>query len=337
MTTAGISLDPTVTPHQGDKAHPWKDINAVAVSKFNMVVNVTGYPNALFATGPIQAGDLILLESGTAAQYGVVRIGDNGIPFNATGAYLTLQPDVGASVTFAQMGIGNFSNIHVSGVNVQSVNKYPLLTLGVGKNDVLDNLTLSSTDDATARTWTQAQWVASISNGVVFRIGSCYSMTHSHITNVATGVAYAGANQVKFDDNIIDHISGDGLDYHDDDLEIAGNYLHDFVNDGSGEHIDGMQGVIGLRSMPISHRILISGNTVVFQADPNLEFKSTSAALNGAIGITNNAWVNLYIDNNKIYWTNFPNTIGLGNCTNCGVTCQRRSKIASLSGAKMHQ
>ena len=319
MTSAGISLEPTVTPHQGDKQHPWLDLNALAISKFNVVTGVTGYPNSLLASGIIKPGDLILLESGTAAQYGVIKLGDNGFPTNAAGPFITVEADAGASVTFAQLGLGNFSDLHVSGVNVQGANKTPLLIFGAGKNDVVDNITLSSMPDAQARTLTQDQWKTTMSNGVYFGVGSCYSLTHSHLTNLATGVEYTGATSVVFDDNEIDHMSGDGMDYHDDDLEIARNSIHDMVNDGTGEHLDGMQGVIGIPSVPISHRIHIFDNTVVFQRDPNLEFQTMPAPVNGAIDITNNPWVNLYIDNNRIYWTNFVRAISFGNCTNCGV------------------
>ena len=331
MTTAGISLDPTVTPHQGDKAHPWKDINAVAISKFNVVVGVTGYPAALFQSpqgtnGPIHGRDDILLESGTAAQYGTVSIGDSGLTFNfpraalnPTGAFLTIRPDVGANVTFASLALGSFSNIHVSGVNIQSTGKFPLLNVspGLGKNIVLDSMNISTTDAATAKKWTQAQWAAA-SNGVKFNVGPCVSFTNSHIFNVATGVAYSGGTNIVFNNNEIDHVTRDAIDWDGLDLLIQGNYVHDFPNAGVGDHIDAMQGVPGIPQIPQTHRVAIKDNTILWQVDPNLPFP-TGSFVNGAIGAGGCCWTNWYVNNNKIYWPNFQHGIYMDHCTNCTI------------------
>jgi hypothetical protein len=321
MTTAGISLDPTVTPHQGDKAHPWKDINAVAISKFNVVVGVTGYPAALFQSpqgtnGPIHGGDDILLESGTAAQYGVVRIGDSGIAFNATGAFLTIQPDVGANVTFASLAIGSFSNIHVSGVNLQSTGKFPLLYVspGWGKNIALDSMNISTTDAATAQAWTQAQWAAA-SNGVSFKPGPCASLANSHIFNVATGVGFQGGTQINFESNEIDHVSRDAIDLCGLDERVSGNSIHDFPNGGKGDHIDAIQGVICVSKIPVDHRIDVSGNTILWQVDPNLPFP-TGSLVNGAIDWGGCCWEDMQANNNKISWPNWVHGISLDHTTN---------------------
>ena len=53
-TTAGVSMNPSVTPHQGDITHPWKDINAVLTTIGN--AKVLGYPLPLVSGGVIKGG-----------------------------------------------------------------------------------------------------------------------------------------------------------------------------------------------------------------------------------------------------------------------------------------
>jgi hypothetical protein len=124
-TTAGVSLNPSVTPHQGDINHPWKDLNAVATSTFNAKVTIGGYNLPLLASttqagGPILPGDEILLKSGTAAQYGAIGFGTSGLLFNSTGPFITFKPAPGATVTFAGLNIGGTYNLAFSGINIQS-------------------------------------------------------------------------------------------------------------------------------------------------------------------------------------------------------------------------
>jgi hypothetical protein len=316
-TAAGISLNPAVTPHQGDIAHPWKDLNAVATTRAN--ARALGYADPLLAAGigPIFAGDEVLLQSGTAAQYGAIGMGIYGFVYNQNGAFVTFKPAPGATVTLASLALGNLSSFAISGINIQSTDKFPLLQISAGnpQNLVLDNLNISSTDAATAQTWTQAQWRSLSSNGIVFKVGSCVSLKNSHIFNVATAAGFNGGTQIMFQNNEIDHLVGDGLDFHGNDLLISDNYVHDFVNDGSGEHIDGMQG-FNSAQIPSSNRLLFDSNTIVFQADPNLPFAS-GAYINGAIDAGGCCWTNFYANNNKIYWPNFIHGISIDNCTNC--------------------
>ena len=316
-TTAGVSMNPSVTPHQGDITHPWKDINAVLTTIGN--AKVLGYPLPLVSGGVIKGGDEVLLQSGTATQYGVVGFGVGGFLYNQNAPFITFKPAPGATVTFAQLVIGNFSNAAFSGINIQSTGKYPLLKIspGLGQNMVFDSMNISTTDAATAQTWTQAQWAAA-SNGVQFTSGPCVSVTNSHIFNIATGAQYSGGTQIIFQNNEIDHISQDAIDYDGLDLLIDGNYIHDFPNAGAGDHIDAMQGVAGIRSIPQTKRVAINNNTIIWQVDPNLPFP-TGSFVNGAIGAGGCCWTNWYVSNNKIYWPNFQHGIYMDHCTNCTI------------------
>src|ERR1700722_8865157 len=48
-TAAGVSLNPTVSPHQGDINHPWKDFNPVSTTIAN--ARALGYTNPLMSAG----------------------------------------------------------------------------------------------------------------------------------------------------------------------------------------------------------------------------------------------------------------------------------------------
>ena len=95
---------------------------------------------------------------------------------------------------------------------------------------VLENMTISSQDDAEA--WTKAQWVANARGG--FRAQStaggpntkCISLTGSHISNVRTGAGLF-ASQLLFSNNQIDHFGDDGIDFAASNIAITHNDLHD--------------------------------------------------------------------------------------------------------------
>lgn len=136
-TAAGVSLNPTVTPHQGDINHPWKDFNAVSTTIAN--ARALGYADPLMSAGigPILGGDEVLLQSGTAAQYGAIGFGISGFLSNTSGSYVVFQPAPGATVTLASLTMGNVANLAFSGINIQSTGKFPLLTVGTGLGGIL--------------------------------------------------------------------------------------------------------------------------------------------------------------------------------------------------------
>ena len=315
-TTAGISMSPTVTPHQGDITHPWKDINALVTTIGN--AKALGYPLPLISGGIITGGDGVLLQSGTAAQYGTVGFGVGGFSYNQNAPFITFKPAPGATVTFAQLVIGNLSNVVFSGgINIQSAGKYPLLKIspGLASNIVFDGVNVSTTDATIAQTWTQAQWAAA-SNGVQFTSGPCAALVNSHIFNVGTGVGYSGGTNILLQNNEIDHVAQDAIDWDGLDLLIDHNYIHDFPNAGAGDHIDAMQGVAGVRAIPYTRRVAITNNTIIWQIDPNLPFP-TGSSINGAIDAGGCCWTDWQVTGNKIYWPNFVHAISQDHCTNC--------------------
>ena len=316
MTAAHISLDPTVTPHQGDINNPWNSANALwnSISESNSL----GYPLPLIPGAIIKGGDEVLLQNGTAAQYGAVTMGiSGGFFYNTTGPYVVIQPAPGATVQFASLIMGSVHYVAFKHINIRNAATAWLLQDGPGsaKNNVFDSMDISTTDPTTAQSWTQAQWAAA-SGGVRFNVGPCVSVTNSHIYNVATGMAYGGGGQNIFSNNQIDHVSEDAVDMDGSDLVFTHNSIHDFPNAGVGDHIDAVQGVLGIPEQPTSNRILIDSNTIIWQLDPNLPFP-TGSAIAGAIAWGGNAgdWTSMQVTNNKIYWTNFIHGISFSGTT----------------------
>lgn len=322
---------------QGTTTHPWSSLNAVFAT-------VTGYPRPLLTTAqggsvtlsPIAPGDEILLNTGTAAQYGVISASAGfGVLINNP-IYLTIQAAPSQAPVLLGLTISNATRIHFAGISIQKVS--PSTTLlsisGSGgaftsKNIVLDNMSVSAADYATSATWTtQAAWISGIgtASGVNATVNSfCTALIHSHIFNVLNAVTLLSwPSHFLIQDNEIDHWGEDALDYMGQYLVISRNHLHDPVNLGTGAHMDFMQG-FSSGTFPANHDIWIDSNLEVYQEDPNLPFTNVPTVSNGGITQTNNQWSNLFITNNMLAINApsvggvpvFPNTIGIGGCNDC--------------------
>jgi hypothetical protein len=337
-TTAGVSMDPTVTPHQGDAQHPWNSLQAVfqigksttsgySVSLWNLFSTPT---NAL---SPIHDGDEVLLMSG---DYGPLAMGFFNFQINASGPKLTIAQAPGQTAIVDKVGISNVSNIVFEGFTIQSLatatDTVPLIKMGdnfnnnlvLSHNVVFDHMTIQSAPYTTvASGWTQAQWTANARFGIWLGTNTCVSITNSKESVVNTGLAFEGVSKVQYASNDLSYFASDGIDFHDDDLLIAHNTIHDFINLGNGDHIDGMQGTIGVAAFPVSHRITIDSNYVVYQLDSTLPFVTggtgfVPADLNGGIGMTNGIYENVYAYNNIVVWANISG-ISLNGCSYCGI------------------
>ena len=161
-------------------------------------------------------------------------------------------------------------------------------------NIVFQNMKISSQDDVTG--WTQAQWVANagfgfVAHGTAGGVNTkCITMTGSHISNIRWGAALT-ANQTLFSGNEIDHFGDDGIDYGASELTITKNYVHDNLDIADGNHNDAMQGVIGNYQY-----VLIDGNTIIRQTDPNLPFPIGLQGIDAFDG----DWTYLHVTNNVV-------------------------------------
>jgi Right handed beta helix region len=313
----------------GSRAHPWNSLQAVFATTTGYTypllttVPYTYWPEGgsgyVFATGPgagpIKPGDEILLMSGN---YGNIGIGNYEKEITNS-SFLTVAAAPGQTPVFAALYIESTNMLAFNGIKVQSLDP-AALSLSNGfliqvkdqgasfptSNIVFSNMTLSSQDDVSS--WTQAQWLNDARSGfsALSSAGGsntkCISFTNSHITNVRTGAALS-AGQTLFSGNEIDHFGDDGIDYAASNLTMTNNYIHDNLILGDGNHPDAMQGQIGVLAAGATVNtfqfILINGNRIIRQTDPNLAFPG---GLQGIDAFDSN-WDYLTVTNNIVITT----------------------------------
>ena len=314
----------------GSQAAPWNSLSGVLSG--NWAINgwtVSGYTRPLLSTvpyyhivngvrvdvadsigsPPVQPGDEILLMSGN---YGDIVIGAY-VTEIANSSFVTVQAASGQTPVLSTLNIYSTTNWVFNGLKVQSLatsaDTRPLIYIrdqGASlptSNIVLENMTISSQDDAEA--WSKAQWVTNARNGFFAwsTAGApdtkCISLTGSHISNVKTGASIP-ANQLIFSNNQIDHFGDDGIDYAASNLAITHNDIHDNLDIGDGNHEDAMQGVIGFlpsgATVNYFQNILIDSNLVIRQTDPELSFPTY---LQG-IDAFDSDWTNVTVTNNIV-------------------------------------
>jgi hypothetical protein len=268
-------------------------------------VTTTG-PNA----GPIAPGDEIVLMSGN---YGDLWLNIWNAPISNSD-FITIAAAPGQTPVLTSILVAGTNKWVFSGLKVQSLQSAArsgnaLVEVKDGgatlstSDIVLQNMTISSQDNVDG--WSKAQWVANARSGffVMSSAGGsntkCVSFTGSHISNIKVGSVIT-ANQTLFSNNQIDHFGDDGIDYGASNLVITKNNIHDNLDIGDGNHEDAMQGVIGTLApgVAINHfqNVLIDGNLVVRQTDPELSFPTY---LQG-IDATNSDWTNVTVTNNVV-------------------------------------
>ena len=248
-----------------------------------------------------------------SGNYGDISIG--GLVAEVSNStFVTIAAAPGQTPVLTSLFIGETNKWVIDGLKVQSLQ--PAARSGNAlveikdagatfptSNIVLENMTISSQDDAEA--WSQAQWVANARNGFWAQSTppgtntQCVSFTGSHISNVRTGAALL-ADLLLFANNQIDHFGDDGIDYAASNLAITRNDLHDNLDIGDGNHEDAMQGVIGIlapgAAVNYFKNILIDSNLVIRQTDPELSFPTY---LQG-IDAFDSDWTNMTVTNNVI-------------------------------------
>jgi hypothetical protein len=276
-----------------------------------------GYDIVTGPNGVIQPGDEVLLMSGN---YGAVYIGvyDHEI---TNQAFLTIAAAPGQTPILSSLRVSSTNEFHFSGITVQDVAGGGNTAYVVSVSDqglayptsdiVFDHMTINSGATAVADTWTRAQWLATAHSGFAANGGTtsgggnppstkCISLTNSHISTVRFGVAMTSDNSILAN-NEIDHFSDDAVDIAGNNLTIQNNYIHDCLQNGDGNHPDAVQFTVG--PAPIAPatfnayvNVLVDSNTIVRQADPNLQYSD------GLQGITafDADWTNVTISNNIV-------------------------------------
>jgi hypothetical protein len=145
-----------------------------------------------------------------------------------------------------------------------------------------------------------------ISNGIFANQSSCVSVTDNHINNVFNGLM-AGGDQTSnrgqyllISGNVIDNFAGDGIDHQASHIRIENNHItngHNICNNQC-VHNDGIQGWNwNNRPGVVNTDVVITGNEIVVQADPNLVLPAD--AFQG-ITIFDGSWDGVQITNNVV-------------------------------------
>lgn len=245
---------------QGTVTHPWKDFLALWGAPISGTASPTpGYSTMLlstafhsgFSTGPILAGDKVILMSGN---YGKIKGGDGLVPGNNVPA-LTVVAGSGQTPVLSYLNLVNSSGFVFDGTNgdfkIQSLNddSAALVSVSAANGNTVSNfffnhVDISSASVLTANGWNAAAYIANARRGVVLNALSCVAVTNSHV--YVTNEPNAGAIQVfapnaLVQNNEIDHIATDAIQYSGSNTALINNYGHDFVNAEPGDQYYGIQ------------------------------------------------------------------------------------------------
>jgi hypothetical protein len=259
--TGGAPLVTAIGPPsgQGTVTHPWKDPQALTGN--NAGTPLTGYTQVLLATapggsgGPIVAGDLILLNTGS---YGALTLGASTAIVNSPA--ITIKANTGQTPLFTTMVVSEFTGLHLNGLKIRSISGGPIQGLAVFTDNsvphstgdiILENMDVSSSDVATADGWSQATWIANVRPGVVFQSSggdnipslawSCASIVNSHVYEVSLnglfGAVEGEVSSLLVQGNEIDHFYPVGVNFEMSNNAIGHTYFHDFVQTGQGSQL----------------------------------------------------------------------------------------------------
>lgn len=318
----------------GSRASPWNSLQGVLGQQWvNAPGQFPGYTRPLLSSQPyrhagvitadnvgsppVHPGDTILLETGN---YGAVDLGGGPFPMTNS-AWVTIEADAAnnAKPVFNHLHADTANkwvihDIKITGADLTAnppTRITPLVQIAGENHDIaMYNLDISTVDDATAATWTPAQWLAAgrlgfqtygaPGNGTNGFPGiTCVALTNSKINNVSYG-AQLGSNQTLFQSNEISHFFDDGIDYFADGVKIDNNYMHDSFAVSNGIHTDAMQGQGGpLGANAFNHfsNVEITNNIVIRQttAKPS----PLTQYLQGIVAFDED-WTHMTITNNVV-------------------------------------
>jgi hypothetical protein len=129
---------------------------------------------------------------------------------------------------------------------------------------------------------------------------TCVTIVNTRIFNVNVGAALNG-DRILFANNAINNFGDDGIDFGGNDITITHNMITNNNTIGDGVHLDAMQGYTdrkrpGGAASEQFNNILIDGNIVLRQTDPNLKFPTY---LQG-IDAFDEDWRNVVVSNNVV-------------------------------------
>jgi parallel beta-helix repeat protein len=126
--------------------------------------------------------------------------------------------------------------------------------------------------------WEAGDWLASASLGVKVINSSHVVIRNSDISNVSGGI-YVDADMVIAQGNVMTNVSGDGMHGHGDDLYFVNNLLRNRY-DVDGRSADGFQSWASGTNGSARHRVHLSGNMIISNADSANPFPGQFTGIN---------------------------------------------------------
>lgn len=288
--TNGLATTFHIDPLNGDDSQdgsasrPWKSLQALfdrgAIASRNwdsLPYSDTAVLVNINQSGPIKAGDTILLSTGN---YGELSISGyyNSSP-------ITIAAKDGHKPLFSNIGLRSSSNWVLRGLHVNPKEAGPtdavnLISLeshgyrGPVRLVTVTECSVASTYDSD--TWTKVDWNTKAKNGI--RVdGTQMQISNNSFTNVNFGISVSASHSLVKNNKVI-NFAGDGMRGLGDYTTFEGNIVKNAygVNDN---HDDGFQswsrGSDGKVGSGVVRGIVLRGNTFINYEKLNQPFRTT--------------------------------------------------------------
>ncbi|MFW5801428.1 MAG: choice-of-anchor Q domain-containing protein [Spirochaeta sp.] len=297
-------LDPVAGSLDGDgsRSAPWPDLETFLAADLIRTHHYTSYPWSedspiilVHPDAPVQAGDTLRLLPG---HHGSIDIWESynvspitieaeqrhaamvsQLHINSSSGFiirgLTVRPDVGAEPGYASL-------VRVSGHNWR----------GPAHDVLVEDCYVYSTEDSSG--WSKEDWNTRAFSGISAN-GDFIRIVDNELRNVNFGITYTG-NFGIVQGNTIANFAGDGMRGIGNDLLFEGNLVMDNYN-VNGNHDDGFQSwSLGDRGQPPRERVVLRGNTIINNTDPDRPFQG---GLQG-IGCFDGFFIDWVVENNLV-------------------------------------
>ena len=317
-------IDPVKGSPKGDgsAARPWRTL-AEVLDPASKLLSTQGHKVAgdkliaINPTGPIKAGDVLMLMSGNHGSVKVlnayntdfvsVMAAPGQVPVVSALSVVGSAKWMFQGIKFQGADPAKPSNISNRGLTnmVWIGNNY----LGPSSNIVFSNNTFSTTDDTSG--WSAMDWLLKPYNQALYNYADCFSVVNNKFYNIMNGIGTQGGHTLLAY-NTIDKFSNDAIDYQTGDITIRGNTITGSRSPTSSPlHPDAMQGLSRVvNGVPqVQGNVLIEDNIVV---KDNESVGFPTQAMQGIDNFGSAHWTDITVQNNVVA-TNAWHGITFGN------------------------
>lgn len=305
-------IDPVRGSAQGDgsSSKPWRTL-AEVLDPANKLLSTKGHKtagDALIAvnpTGPIKAGDVLMLMSGN---HGAVKV------FNYYNTdFVTVMAAPGQAPVVSAMSVNGSAKWIFQGIKFQGADPAKPTSfatrgatnlvwvgssyLGDSSNIILTNNSFSTTDDTSG--WSALDWLFKPYNTALYSYADCMSIAQNRFYNVLNGIGTQGDHTLILQ-NSIDKFSNDAIDFQTGNITIRGNTITGSVSPtASPWHPDAMQGLTKIVKgvAQVQGNVLIEGNIIIKE---NNTGSFATQAMQGIDNFGSGHWTDITVQNNVV-------------------------------------